>query len=194
MKKRILITVFMGLGILASAQDPPFLKERKFSLTVSIFAESVSMPRFGSIFRNPHLGVRVGTEMYYSTRGSRRLLQTFNLGYYHHKDFQNGFFASSQFGYRKFIHHSFVDVTAGIGYLLVDSALPRYKKAGDDYQAIGGTFGRIMPTIGLGVGHQFDRFSIFSRYELFGEAPFGFKGVPALPHQALHLGTCFNFK
>src|SRR5690606_41647454 len=110
MKKRILITVFMGLGILASAQDPPFLKERKFSLTVSIFAESVSMPRFGSIFRNPHVGVRVGTEMYYSNRGSRRLFETFTLGHYHLTDFQNGLFASSDFGCARLIQHTSVYV------------------------------------------------------------------------------------
>jgi hypothetical protein len=48
--------------------------------------------------------------------------------------------------------------------------------------------------VGLGVGHQFDRFAVFSRYEFFGEMPFGFRGVPALPHQALHLGTRFNLK
>jgi hypothetical protein len=78
--------------------------------------------------------------------------------------------------------------------MLVNSALPRYEKNGNDYKRISNTFGRIMPTLGLGAGYQFEKFSVFSRYEMFAEAPFGFKGVPALPHKALHVGTRFNLK
>lgn len=194
MKKRFFTTVLLGVSMLAFAQDPPAMRPGSFPITVSIFSESVSLPQFRTLFKNPNLGVRVGTEVYYSKNRGNQLLQTFHVGYYRHKDFQSGLFLSSEFGYRKFIHNSFVDVTAGVGYLRIDSALPRYKKVGNDYQAASSTFGRIMPTVGLGVGHQFDRFAVFSRYEFFGEMPFGFRGVPALPHQALHLGTRFNLK
>lgn len=194
MKTKFLTTVLLGISMLTFAQDPPSLRQGNFPITVSIFSESVGLPQFRTLFKNPNLGVRVGTELYYSKNRSGRMLQTFNVGYYRHKDFQSGFFLSSEFGYRKFIHNTFVDVTAGVGYLRIDSALPRYKKVGDDYQATNSTFGRIMPTVGLGIGHQFDRFAVFSRYELFGETPFGFRGIPALPHQSLHLGTRFNLK
>ncbi len=137
---------------------------------------------------------RIGTELYYSKNENRQLIQTINLGYYYHKDFQNGLYLSSEFGYRKFFNRTFVDATVGVGYLLIHSALPRYERNGNDYERIGSTFGRIMPTIGLGAGYQFDKVSVFSRYEMFGETPFGYKGVPALPHKALHVGTRFNLK
>lgn len=182
----------MGLNMLTFAQNPPFSKEKKFPLTVSLYSESVSIPNLRSIIKNPHLGVRVGTEFYYSSHRRHKVFQTFNVGYYHHRDFQNGYYASSEFGYRKFINHFFMDVTAGLGYLLIDSAFPRYERKGNEFYPVGNTFGRIMPTVGLGVGHQFNRLSVFGRYELFGEVPFGYKNVPALPHQSLHLGTRFN--
>lgn len=191
---RILITALLGFSMVTFAQDPPLSKEKKFPLTVSIYSEAVSIPDFRNIVEDPHIGVRVGTEFYYSSHRRRKVLQTFNVGYYHHRDFQNGYYASSEFGYRRFISHSFVDVTAGLGYLLIDSAFPRYKKEGNEFYPVGDTFGRIMPTIGLGVGHQFNRFSVFGRYELFGEMPFGYRDVPALPHQSLHLGTRFYIK
>ena len=59
-----------------------------------------------------------------------------------------------------------MDATIGAGYLLIHSALPRYERNGNDYERIGSTFGRLMPTIGLGAGYQFDKVSVFSRYEM----------------------------
>src|SRR5690606_26977818 len=196
MKRTFLITAFMGLSFLTFAQEQPPspTQERSLPIVISIFSESVSLAQFRQTFKSPHIGFRIGTELYYNKKSPSRMYQTINVGYYHHKQLHNGFFLSSEFGYRKFFHHTFLDVSAGVGYLLVDSALPRYKKSGHDYQAISSTFGRIMPTLGIGLGHQFSHVAIFSRYELFGEMPFGFKGIPALPHQSLHLGTRFNFK
>lgn len=192
MKTLFLVTIGIGLGLLAHAQDPA--KPGKLPLTITVFSESVSMPNFRNLFKHPNLGVRIGTELYYSRTDNRHLLQTINLGYYYHKDLQNGFYLTSEFGYRRFFNNTFVDLTAGLGYLVIDSALPRYKKTGNDYQPIGSTFGRIMPTLGLGAGYKFKTLSVFSRYELFGEMPFGYKGVPVLPHKVLHVGTRFNLK
>jgi len=76
----------------------------------------------------------------------------------------------------------------------VTSALPRYKKAGDNFEKISNTFGRFMPTLGIGAGYRFNSISLFSRYEMLGEMPFGFKDLPALPHKTLHVGTRFNLK
>lgn len=178
---------------LVFAQDPASQKGT-LPLTITLFSESVSLPNFRNIFKNPNLGIRIGTELYYSKNENRQLIQTINLGYYYHKDFQNGLYLTSEFGYRKFFNKAFADATVGVGYLLINSALPRYELKGNDYERISSTFGRIMPTIGLGAGYQFDKVSIFSRYEMFGETPFGYKGVPALPHKAFHVGTRFNLK
>ena len=192
MKSLLLIISLLG-STLSFAQDTGSQKGT-LPLTITLFSESVSLPNFRNIFKNPNLGIRIGTELYYSKNESRQLIQTINLGYYYHKDFQNGLYLSSEFGYRKFFNNAFVDATVGVGYLLINSALPRYERNGNDYERIGNTFGRIMPTIGLGAGYRFDKVSIFSRYEMFGETPFNYKGVPALPHKAIHVGTRFNLK
>lgn len=191
--KSLLLTIFLLASAFAFAQDPASQKGT-LPLTITLFSESVSMPNFRNIFKNPNLGIRVGTELYYSRNENHQLIQTINLGYYYHKDFQKGLYLSSEFGYRKFFNKAFVDATVGVGYLLINSALPRYELKGNDFERIGNTFGRIMPTLGFGAGYQFDKVSVFSRYEMFGETPFGYKGVPALPHKALHVGTRFNLK
>ncbi len=193
MKTLSLIVAILLISMLTHAQDQA-PKNGKLPLTITLFSESVSLPNFRNIFKNPNLGIRIGTELHYSKNESRQLIQTINVGYYYHKDFQNGLYLSSEFGYRKFFNKAFVDATIGAGYLLIHSALQRYERNGNDYQRIGSTFGRIMPTIGLGAGYQFDKVSIFSRYEMFGETPFSYKGVPVLPHKALHVGTRFNLK
>lgn len=193
MKLLLLTSIILGLSLWTHAQDR-VPNGPNVPITITLFSESVSMPNFRNIFKNPNLGIRIGTELYYSRSENRQLIQTINLGYYYHKDFQKGLYLSSEFGYRKFIYKAFVDATVGVGYLLINSALPRYELKGNDYERAGNTFGRLMPTIGLGAGYQFDRVSVFSRYEIFGEAPFGFKGVPALPHKAFHVGTRFNLK
>lgn len=192
MKSLLLIISLLG-STLSFAQDTGSQKGN-LPLIITLFSESVSMPNFRNIFKNPNLGIRIGTELYYSKNESRQLIQTINLGYYYHKDFQNGLCLSSEFGYRKFFNNAFVDATVGVGYLLINSALPRYERNGNDYERIGSTFGRIMPTIGLGAGYRFDKVSVFSRYEMFGETPFSYKGVPALPHKAIHVGTRLNLK
>lgn len=176
----------------AAAQDVP--SRNAIPFTVTLFSESVGLPNFKNFFRNPSWGIRVGTEFYYANTRGHQTLQTVNLGYYHHQDFQSGVYVSTELGYRKFIGDFFIDGTLGAGYLLITSAQPRYERRGLEYEKVSSTFGRLMPTLGLGTGYRFHSVTVFGRYEMFGEIPFGFKGMPALPHNALHVGTRFNLK
>lgn len=178
-----------SLVLAASAQEQSRLM---LPINITIFSESLGLPGLRSFFKNPNLGVRVGTELYYSSQADRQLYQTISVGYYRHRDFHSGFFVSSDFGYRKFFGNAFVDGSLGLGYMIVKSALPRYERTSNGYQRTSDTFGRIVPALGIGAGYRFNNLSVFSRYELFGEMPFGFKGLPALPHQTLHLGTRIN--
>lgn len=167
---------------------------RSIPITVTLFSESVGLPNFKGLFKNPNLGIRIGTEFYYANKTGHQTVQTLNIGYYYHKDFQSGLYLGSEIGYRKLFGDFFLDGTLGSGFLLVTSALPRYKKAGDNFEKISNTFGRFMPTLGIGAGYRFNSVSLFSRYEMFGEMPFGFKDLPALPHKTLHVGTRLNLK
>lgn len=191
---KYLITTFMIIctsNILLSQEVMP---AGGIPLTVTIFSESVSLPNFRNIFKNGSLGVRIGTELYYSRNTSRQLIQTINLSYYSHKDLHNAVSLTSEFGYRRFFGNAFADATIGAGYMLIHSAIPRYENVNGDFVKASSTFGRFTPTLGLGAGYQFKKFSAFTRYEMLGEMPFGFKGIPALPHKTIHIGTRVNLK
>jgi hypothetical protein len=190
---RFALALLVAATLPGMAQDVNRLSN-KLPITITIFSESVGLPDFRNIFRNGNLGIRVGTELYYRNRPDSQYFQNVQVGYYRHRELHHGLFVSSEIGYRKFFNQTFVDATIGGGFLVVNSAMPRYRMVGGEYQKLSSTFGRFMPTLGLGAGYQFKAFSVYSRYELFGEVPFGFQGVPALPHKALHLGTRFNIK
>lgn len=181
-----LFLCFAGLCNLA-AQDSG--KGMKMPITVSLFTESVSLPNFRGFFKNPNWGVRIGTEFYYRQNDGRQLLQTLNFGYYRHDGLHHGMFASTEFGYRKFIGNFFADATIGAGYLHLISELRRYESDGIGYRPASQRMHKIMPTIGLGMGYRFGDVTVFSRYEMFGEMPFNYGGSPVLPHKALHFGT-----
>ncbi|MFZ6002041.1 MAG: hypothetical protein ACOYW3_16130 [Bacteroidota bacterium] len=167
-------------------------RRTQWPLTVTIFSESIGLPNFRNVFKNGNLGVRIGTELFYRQGRTSQWLQTFQVGYYTHREWHQGFFVKSEVGYRRFFNHTFADVTFGAGYLLAKSELPRYSSIGQDFKKMNATFGRLMPTLGIGAGYQFKSFSLFSRYEVFGEMPFGYGGLPVLPHKTIHVGTRFN--
>lgn len=181
--------IFLVLNSLC-AQDGP--QKTSWPITVSVFSESVSLPNLRGFFKNPNWGVRIGTEFYYRQNDRHQLLQTFNLGYYRHNSFQQGVFVSSELGYRKSIGRFFADATIGAGYLHLVSELKRYQPADDGFRGASQRLHKIMPTIGLGLGYRFRDLTLFSRYELFGEMPFNYGGVPVLPHKTLHFGTRFQ--
>lgn len=192
MKASLVMCLLVMNFLTTRAQES--INGRSIPITVTVFSESVGLPNFKGFFKNPNLGIRIGTEFYYSNKTGHQAVQTLNIGYYYHKDFQSGVYLSSEIGYRKLFGDFFLDGTLGGGYLLVTSALPRYKKVGDNFEKISNTFGRFMPTLGIGAGYRFNSISLFSRYEMFGEMPFGFKDLPALPHKTLHVGTRLNLK
>lgn len=189
MKKIIFTTVAFVLISRAFAQDQGRFPGIQLPITITVFTESIGFPNFRFAEGQTNLGIRLGTEFYYKQTDKGQLIQTVNLGYYVHKGFHNAFFVNSEFGYRRFIDNVFVDGTIGLGYAILRSALPRYESDGTSFFEKSRTFGRLLPTMGLGAGYRFDGVSIFGRYEMHAEVPFGFKGVPALPHSTFHLGT-----
>lgn len=185
-KNGVLLSLLLLTSWLIEAQDDS--RQLTLPVIVSLFSESVSLPNFRGLFKSPGWGVRIGTEFYYSQKENRQLLQTLHLGYYHHSGFQQGIWLNSEFGYRKFVGNFFADATIGAGYLHLISELKRYKPNGDAYAPASQRLHKFMPSLGLGLGYQFNNVAIFSRYELFGEIPFNYKGTPVLPHKTLHAG------
>ncbi len=189
MKKIILTLLALTFLVKAFAQDYGKDPGIHLPLTITIFTESIGFPNFRFAEGQTNLGIRLGTEFYYKNTNKNQLIQTVNIGYYVHKGFHNALFVNSEFGYRRFFDRVFVDGTVGLGYAILRSAMPRYESDKGSFVEKSPVFGRLLPTMGLGAGYRFDSFSVFSRYEMYAEVPFGFKGVPALPHSTFHLGT-----
>jgi hypothetical protein len=197
MKKTLnlaLAGVLLALTPPVRAQDASSYSRKPIvPLTVSVFSSSVSLPDFKGFFRNPHLGVRIGTELYYRNRARTQIFQTVQVGYYQQKSLHNAWFVSSELGYRKFFGHFYADATLGGGYLHLRSLRPVYEPTGSgEYQKTSPVRHKFMPVLGLGAGYRFrNQTALFTRYEVFGLMPIQ-QDVPVLPHKALHVGARLN--
>ena len=195
-KQKIIKAFFFGLlfftffSIKAQNLNTGF---KGLSFKITLFSESIGLPNFGRFFKQSGFGVRIGTEVYYMNKTKAQFFQTMNLGFYSHKNFASAFFVSTEAGYRRYLGSFFTDATLGGGIHFSKSALPVYKPSANGYEKSNGNLIRFMPVVGLGTGYRFNKAAVFARYELLGEMPFGYKDIPALPHQTIHLGTQVKF-
>ena len=117
------------------------------------------------------------------------------MGFYHHRALQTGLFISTEFGYRKFFGPVCAEGFVGVGALGLSQQLRSYQPDGaGEFRPASRFMLRAMPTLSAGLGYRFGPHppapvSVFTRYDLFAETPFSNRGVPLLPHAALHVGT-----
>ncbi|MBK8502480.1 MAG: hypothetical protein IPL46_09830 [Saprospiraceae bacterium] len=188
-----LLKIFCITAILLHFIELPAQEIRPgIPVVVSIFSESVSLPNFRGLTKNPNWGVSIGTELRYGQNRSNGFFQSINLGYYQHKKFQDGIYLRSELGYRKYFGDFFTDISLGGGYLHLVSQLKRYQPSGEGHTTASQHMHKFMPAAGLNLGYRFNHLAVFARYEIFGEFPFSYDGAPLLPHKAFHLGTRFN--
>ncbi|MBY0537100.1 MAG: hypothetical protein K2P88_14715 [Chitinophagaceae bacterium] len=195
MKKRIYLcclffVLFSNMNL--KAQNP-FAHSRQMPFKVTIFAETIGLTNLSRFFKKSGVGIKAGTEFYYSNGSRQQFFQTLNVGVYRHKNYASAFFLSSEVGYRHFFGRVFADATLGGGVQFSNTDLPTYRPSGEGYDKTSGRLIRFMPVIGLGTGYHFNKSAVFARYELMGEMPFRYKGIPVLPHQSFNLGTQFRF-
>ncbi len=180
----------LALGTFTCGQESP--TPSGLPVSISLFSHSVSLPSFRGFFKEPNWGVRIGTEWAYRKKDGGHWLQTLHLGYYHHDGLQQGVFAGTEFGYRKRLGAFAADLTLGANYLHLVSELRRYEPSTDGFQPASQRMHKLMPSLALNLGYRASAATdVFLRYEAFGEIPFSYKGVPVLPHKALHLGARF---
>lgn len=176
----------------AKAQNP-YSAKKPHLIKLTLFTESIGVPNFSRFLKQSGLGLRVGTELYYRNNPRGQYFQTINLGFYSHRNFASAFFVTTEAGYRKYFGSFFSDATLGAGIQFSHSYLPVYKRTENGYVQSKGNLIRMMPVLGLGAGYNFNKAAVFTRYELSGEMPFGYKGIIALPHQNIHIGTQVRF-
>ena len=195
MKNKInvfILTLFLICGTVAVKGQNPHAGSTHLPFKITFFSESIGIPNFSRFFKQSGFGLRVGTEIYYSNTQKAQFFQTLNIGLYRHKHFASALFFSTEAGYRRYFGSFFADATIGGGLQYSNSELPVYKPSDNAFRKTSGNLLRFIPTVGLGTGYVFNQTAVFARYELFGEMPFGYKGVPALPRQTIHFGTQFN--
>jgi hypothetical protein len=194
MKKILSLVLYLQLicCVEVHAQNP-HLGSGQLPFKITLFSESIGLPNFGRFFKQSGFGLRIGTELYYANKSNAQFFQTINIGFYSHKQFASALFISTEAGYRRYFGSFFADATLGGGLQYSKSQLPVYQPNEEGFQKVSGSLIRFMPAMGLGTGYVFKQTSVFARYELYGEMPFGYKGVPALPRQTFHLGTQFKF-
>lgn len=195
LKIKLVSLLLAGLGNVAWAQQDASAPAPGIPFTVSVFSHAVSLPTFRGFWKNSNFGIRVGRELYYRNRPGSQLIQTLNVGFYHHRSLQSGLFLNTEFGYRTFIGGLYAETFLGIGALGLSQHLRSYQPDGaGGFRPASRFMLRAMPSLSAGLGYRFGPHtaapvSVFTRYELFAETPFSNRGVPLLPHSALHLGT-----
>lgn len=186
----VIALIVLTIGT-AQAQDAPVGSATP--LTVSVFSHSVSLPTFRKVLKSANFGIRVGAEFYYRNQPGSQLIQTFHVGFYNHRALQTGLFIGTEFGYRKFFGPIYAEGFAGIGALGLSQHMRSYQPNGaGEFRPATRFMLRAMPSLSAGLGFRFGQHtptpvSVFTRYELFAETPFG--DSPVLPHSALHVGT-----
>lgn len=180
---------FLYLSVMSVHAQNPSMGVKQVPFKITFFSESIGLPNFARFFKQSGFGVRIGTEFYYANKKNDQFFQTVNLGFYSHKQFASAFFISTEAGYRRYFGSFFTDATLGGGIQFSRSALPAYKPSATGFEKLKGNLVRFMPVVGLGTGYSFNKTAVFARYEVFGEMPFGYQGVSALPHQTIHVGA-----
>ncbi|WP_338876277.1 hypothetical protein WBJ53_11565 [Spirosoma sp. SC4-14] len=195
LKRCPFLLLWAGISTVTVAQPREFPPRPGAPLTVSVFSHAVSLPTFRGFLKNANVGIRVGTEVYYHNRPGSQLIQTLNVGVYHHRALQTGLFLNSEFGYRKFIGGLYAETFIGLGALGLSQHLRSYQPGGaGEFRPASRFMLRAMPSLSAGLGYRFRAHStapvsVFTRYELFAETPFNNQRLPLLPHAALHVGT-----
>ena len=194
-KYKLVSLLLIGFGQVVWAQSEGLPPVAGTPFTVSVFSHAVSLPTFRGFLKTPNFGIRMGREMYYRNRPGSQLIQTLNVGFYHHRSLQSGLFLNTEFGYRKFIGGLYAETFVGIGALGLSQHLRSYQSDGTgEFRPASRFMLRVLPSLSAGQGYRFGQHtarpgSVFTRYELFAETPFNNGGVPLLPHSALHVGT-----
>ena len=192
--KHLLIALFLPLAIPLQAQAPENPAPR-WALHAGIFSESIGLPGFGNAFVPQQTGFRIGGERYYRNTPKKQLAQQFNLSGYQHPGYHNALVLNTGFAYRPFFGRAFIDLGAGLGYMLAHSRLPLFDNTGaGQFVERGSIRHKVSVHLNAGLGYRLgERYSLFAQYEVMAELPFGYGGNPVLPHRLIGVGVRRSF-
>jgi hypothetical protein len=188
----LLLITYSSIGFCQKTDDK---EEQPWPLMIAFSAHSYSWPIVKSFVTPIQPGFKVGTEYVYSTKRNHKILQCFNLGYFHNSEFLNAYYLNSYFTYRyTALSHLFFDSALGAGYFHRRHAREVFKlndngeyESKTDWGSPG-----VQAGVNLGAGYNFNvndkQLSIFINYEWFVSYPHVKSEVPFLPHSLYHIG------
>lgn len=185
--KKVLFIIFIALitvvtGFSEETEKQGIFDMDEIPLSITYFGETVTHP-----------GLMIGSEVELAGNGRHHLLWTANIGTYVHVRNHVGLFVNSEIGWRVTRPSGyFMDAFLGLGYLHVWPQGTVYEVVNNTVQEVTATGSpKFMPTFSWGFfGWQFDRFSIHSRLQFFGEYPYN---SYMLPHITVQLGATIYF-
>jgi hypothetical protein len=199
--KFLLLIACILLTTIVQAQDSLIHRRKPVTLQLSFFNHSVSVPFHKIINSQLHPGVQGMLEARYRETRRSKIFQTFDVGAFHNKYNGNGFYLSTELGYRlKTKHNFFAEALLGGGYLRVYHPTDIYvlTAAGTYERAKDKGFSSPIFSFALSAGYDIPSssrcsLSPFIRYQSLLQTHYS-ADLGVLPQCAFHLGVRITLK
>ncbi len=154
MKKQLLIWLFaIGLCHFANGQQKS-LWQQPIPIKVSILDQSTSLPNFWFTRYSYNPAITVGTELILKKKKNHDWHLTGNLGFYHHKNWQNAAFLNSEIGFRQHFGRLSANARFGLGYSHTFAAAPVFTQESGEWKEKT-DFGNPTLNTSLGIGLEY---------------------------------------
>ncbi len=162
-------------------------------LKISILDESISFPNFWFTDYAFNPSLMIGTEHILKEKGNHDWHLAGNLGFYQHKDWQNGVFLNAEIAYRYHFKRLSIAPKFGLGYAHTFSPKSVYQFENGEYKPVK-EFGNptLMPSLSIELAFKINKTEqspeVFLTFMESAEIPFRFyNGL----HQFVGLGYKF---
>jgi len=197
MGKYIGIVLLCLFSIALQAQNDFF---KNPPIIISFYSHSIGTP-FKDFVKTPlNFGLAIGTEFTYNQKEIQSLHQKVEIGWYHHKNLQKGFWVKTDLVRRyKAKKGLYGEAQVSLGYLQDFNAYETFELTEGRYQKVeNASKGHFLGGFGLGAGYETtvnDKYLVapFVRYESLLQFPYS-KLTAVLPHTLFHVGTRFQLK
>lgn len=185
--KRITLALLCALFV----SNFSYAQKSAWPLKISLLDESISLPNTWFLDYPYNPAIMVGTEFNIKSNPRNAIFLSGDLGFYHHKHWQNALFLNVGIGYRQDFWKMYASLRLGPGYSHAFAAAPVYKFEDGEYKEVTDWGSpKFSPFANLEIGYKFtsepDSPSI---YFTFGQSVD--LGLIPFPHQFVGLGFQF---
>ncbi len=191
MKHFFVLIAFILFSNISYSKD---YKLRYIGIALNNYVTAKPISGFPKLFNSQfHPGITLSTGFNWKKKESNSWMQSFKLGYLHHRFIQKSVLLYTEFGYRKEIKEKLgLSIALGGGYLHMIPGEEQFRLKDGEWQTIKlKSRPQAMLSLSLGVDYKIHKNGIraFIRYQNMLQTPFVPGYVPLLPYNVLHLGT-----